>query len=124
MRNWLAVGVGGALGSMARHGVNILVLHWLGRPPAYATAVVNIIGCAAIGAIAGWVVGGGRLTPLTQTFVMVGLLGGFTTFSTFGLDTFTLLHQGKATMALVNVAVQVVIGLAAVAAGFSLMHGR
>src|SRR2546430_12558546 len=79
---WLAVGVGGALGSMARHGINVFFAHVLERPVPYATAAVNLAGSAVIGLLAA-VVATGRLhmSPELRTFVFVGILGGFTTFS-------------------------------------------
>src|SRR6186997_2325054 len=95
---WMAIAVGGALGSMARHGVNVLV-H--GRWPIMrfplATFVVNVVGC-----------------------LIIGVLGGFTTFSTFGLDTVTLARTQSMTPAVWNVIGQVVIGLLAVQAGILL----
>jgi fluoride exporter len=93
---WLAVAVGGALGSMARHWVNLAIAHRWERPVPYATAAVNLIGAAVIGILAG-AVAGERLpmAPHVRTFVFVGLLGGFTTFSSFMLDTFTLAHGSE-----------------------------
>ncbi len=87
---WLAVAVGGALGSMARHAVNIFFAHVLGRAVPYATAAVNLAGSATIGMLAA-LVATGRIHMSTElrTFVFVGILGGFTTFSSFMLDTFT-----------------------------------
>jgi CrcB protein len=85
MYAWIAVAVGGALGSVARHGMNRLVhQEWpLLRFP-LATVTVNIVGCCAIGVLAG-LVATGRLPMRTnwREFVFVGILGGFTTFSTF-----------------------------------------
>jgi CrcB protein len=122
MLTWIAVGAGGALGSIARHGVNRLVLHeWpLLRFPA-ATLIVNLAGCVVIGALAG-LIASQRLTMPThwREFVFVGLLGGFTTFSAFGLDTLTLLRAGETAQALGNVLVQVLGGLAGVYAAFAL----
>ena len=105
---------------MARHGINVLVSRIAGYPVGVATAVVNIVGCAVIGLLAG-AIAGGRLQMSTGTriFVFVGILGGFTTFSTFGLDTLTLAHEGRRTAAATNVAIQVVAGLAAVFAGYA-----
>jgi len=119
MLKWLAIGLGGALGSMARHGVNVAVSRLGGHATPYATLVVNVTGCAVIGVLAG-LVAGGRLTmgPTTRLFVFVGVLGGFTTFSSFGLDTLTLAHEGRHAAAAWNVVLQVVVGLAAVAGGY------
>lgn len=116
---WIAVGLGGALGSMARHGVNRLVhQHWPELRFPLGTVVVNVVGCCVIGVLAGLVVSG-RL-PMRfywREFVFVGIVGGFTTFSTFGLDTIILLRTGSPAQALSNVAVQVVCGLGAVYVG-------
>jgi CrcB protein len=120
--NVVLVGIGGALGSIARHGVGVAIAR---ATPAnvtpYATMTVNLVGCLAIGVLAGLVashrlvIGAG-----TRAFVFVGVLGGFTTFSTFGLDTFTLAHAGRPGAAAANVAVQVAAGLALLAAGYAL----
>lgn len=121
MLKWLAVGLGGALGSMARHGVNVAVTRVSGNPTPYATLLVNVVGCGVIGLLAGLVaVDRVSMTPTTRVFVFAGILGGFTTFSSFGLDTFTLLREGRSTLAFWNVAVQVVVGLAAVALGYAI----
>jgi CrcB protein len=120
--NVVLVGIGGALGSIARHGVGVAIAR---ATPAnvtpYATMTVNLVGCLAIGVLAGLVashrlvIGAG-----TRAFVFVGVLGGFTTFSSFGLDTFTLAHAGRPGAAAANVAVQVAAGLALLAAGYAL----
>ena len=103
---------------MARHGVNILIGRIAHRPLPYATAAVNLAGCAVIGVLAGLIASNRlALSPAARTFVFVGVLGGFTTFSSFGLDTFTLAREGGYAWAL-NVAVQVGLGLLAVAIGF------
>lgn len=118
---WLLVGFGGALGAIARHGAGVLTNRVIGSPMPYATALVNVIGCAVIGALAGGIAGGHiRMTPEARVFVFVGILGGFTTFSSFGLDTLTLFIEGRVSHALVNVAVQVGLGLGAVFVGYTL----
>jgi CrcB protein len=116
---WLVVGVGGALGSVTRHGASVLVTRLAGHPTHYATLVVNVVGCAVIGLLAG-LVATERLAmaPTMRLFVFVGVLGGFTTFSTFGLDTYTLVREGRQAAALWNIALQVVVGLSAVAGGY------
>jgi CrcB protein len=116
---WLAVAAGGAVGSMARHTVNVAFTHLFGRPVPYATAAVNLIGSACIGLLAG-LIATGRLTLSAnmRVFVFVGLLGGFTTFSSFMLDTVALTHAGARTLAMWNVAGQTLLGLAAVYAGY------
>ena len=118
---WLAVAAGGAVGSMARHGVNIFFAHVLERATPYATASVNLIGSAVIGLLAALIATGRlHLSAEMRTFVFVGILGGFTTFSSFMLDTFTLGHGGDHATAFWNVALQTAFGLAAVWSGYRL----
>jgi len=116
---WLAIAAGGALGSVARHGVNVLV-H--GRWPLLrfplATLIVNVLGCLVIGVLAGLVMSD-RITLrfYWREFLFVGILGGFTTFSTFGLDTITLARAHSSSAAVWNVVAQVALGLLAVRLG-------
>jgi CrcB protein len=119
---WLAIAIGGALGSLARHGVNQLVhTRWLTTRFPVATIAVNLIGCFVIGLLAG-LLAAERITLRLhwREFVFVGLLGGFTTFSTFGLDTFLLARTHSVPQAALNVAGQVVAGLVAVWVGYHL----
>jgi CrcB protein len=117
---WLAVGAGGALGAMARHGLNHLVhQRALGAAFPYGIFIVNVAGSFAIGLIAGLLAGNRvELSHAARTFVIVGFLGGFTTFSSFSLDTLALARDGHAGLALLNAAGQVVLSLAAVWAGY------
>ena len=118
---WIAVAVGGALGSLARHWVNVVIAHRLEKAVPYATFTVNIIGCVIIGALAGTIARGRvQMSPLVRTFIFVGVLGGFTTFSSFGLDTFTLAHGGEHAAAFWNVVGQVGLGLGGVYLGYQL----
>ena len=121
---WIAVAAGGAIGSIARHGVNTFVqLKWpLLRFP-LATLTVNVVGCCVIGILAG-LVATGRLPMRTgwREFVFVGVLGGFTTFSTFGLDTVTLIRLGDGQQALLNVLLQLACGIGAVYLGLVLVE--
>ena len=116
---WIAVGVGGALGSLARHAVNIMFGHVLERSVPYATATVNLAGAFVIGLLAALIaVGRVHMSTPMRTFVFVGILGGFTTFSSFMLDTFTLGHGGDQALAFWNVALQIALGLATVWGGY------
>ena len=117
---WIAVAVGGALGSMARHAVNMVLAHRMERS-AWATPVVNIVGCIVIGVLAGRIASGRlHMSPAARTFLFVGVLGGFTTFSSFGLDTFTLAHGGNQPAAAWNVVGQVTLGMGGVWLGYYL----
>ncbi len=118
---WLAVLVGGALGSVARHAVNVAWGQFLDRPVPYATAVVNLIGAGVIGLLAGLVASGRvQMSAPLRGFVFVGILGGFTTFSSYMLDTLTLSYGGEPGLAFTNLAAQTILGLAAVWAGYYL----
>jgi CrcB protein len=118
---WLLVGLGGAAGAVARHGAGVVTNRLIGSPMPYATAFVNVLGCAVIGLLAGGVAGGHvRMSSEARVFVFVGVLGGFTTFSSFGLDTLTLFFEGRVSLALLNVAIQVGLGLGAVFVGYTL----
>jgi CrcB protein len=120
---WMAVAIGGAVGSMARHGVNILFAHVFLRAVPYATAAVNIAGAWIIGMLAALVATGRlHMSAEWRTFVFVGLLGGFTTFSSFMFDTFTIGHGGDHALAFWNVALQMALGLVAVWGGYRLGH--
>ena len=117
---WLAIAVGGAIGSMARHAVNQFVhAQWpLARFPA-ATTVVNLSGCFVIGLLAGLVAADRMALRFSwREFVFVGLLGGYTTFSTFGLETFLLGRTHALGLAVVNMFAQVAGGMLAVAIGY------
>jgi CrcB protein len=117
---WIAVAVGGALGSLARHAVNLAFARVTDATSPYATATVNVLGSAAIGVLAGMIASGKlHMTPPVRAFVFVGILGGFTTFSSFMLDTLTLEHGRQHGLAVSNVLMQTVIGLIAVFAGYA-----
>ena len=118
---WVAVVMGGALGTAARHAVNLAMARAISTPVPWATATVNMIGSLVIGVLAG-ALAAERLSmsPFARTFVFVGILGGFTTFSSFMLDTFTLGHGGEPGLAFWNVALQIALGLAAVWGGYRL----
>ena len=117
---WVLVGAGGALGSIARHGLN-RVVHQATLASTFPLGIflVNVIGSAAIGVLAG-IVASGRTTMSVEvrTFLIVGFLGGFTTFSSFSLDTLTLMRAGHSGQALWNVAGQVGLSLIGVWLGF------
>lgn len=112
MKSVLLVALGGALGSVARFKLSGWVLHqtpnW--RFPA-GTLAVNLIGCFIAGLLAGMAVKQDVFTAETRLFLFTGLLGGFTTFSAFGLETLLLLKRGETGVAVTNVVISVVVGL-------------
>jgi CrcB protein len=92
----------------------------MGNPVPYATAIVNVAGCAAAGLLLG-AIASGRL-PLTldqRALVFAGVLGGFTTFSGVGIDTLALVQEGRGFTAAANVCLQVFVGLAVLAAAYA-----
>jgi CrcB protein len=115
MLNLLLVGLGGALGSMARY----LLSSWAQNASKsldfpYGTLTVNLLGCLAIGGLAQLAEARGIFTPEQRAFVFVGILGGFTTFSSFGNETLNLARASQTWNALANVGANVLFGLAAV----------
>ena len=125
MKAILLVALGGALGSVARYQLSGLVLHhtidW--RFPA-GTFAVNVIGCLAAGVLAGLAEKHDMLSPDTRLLLFTGLLGGFTTFSAFGLETMHLVKRGDLGVAAANVILSVVAGLLALWIGMSAVPAR
>jgi CrcB protein len=116
---WISVILGGAAGCAARHAVNLACARFTGSAMPMATATVNLSGSLVIGALAGLIaIGKLHMPPHVRTFVFVGILGGFTTFSSFMLDTLTLAQSGREGTALANLAVQLAGGVACVWAGY------
>ncbi|HKY22074.1 MAG TPA: fluoride efflux transporter CrcB [Vicinamibacterales bacterium] len=119
---WLLVGVGGALGAMARHGVNALVHQRIvsARFPV-GIFLVNVFGSFVIGLLGG-LLASNRISwgSSARAFAIVGVLGGFTTFSSFSFDTLALAREGFTTHAAWNVVGQVGLSLLAVWLGFAL----
>ncbi|WP_045320697.1 FluC/FEX family fluoride channel [Streptomyces sp. NRRL F-4428] len=115
-----AVAAGGAVGASARYGISLL---WPAEPGAFpwATLWVNASGCALIGVLMVLISEGGRTAPhpLLRPFAGVGVLGGFTTFSTYALDFSRLLDAGEARSALAYAGLTVAVALGAVWAAAS-----
>ena len=118
------VALGGAVGSMLRFGLNRRLTVMLGEALPWGTILINIGGSFAIGMFAAFFESNTRSTiPLEiRQFVLVGLCGGFTTFSSFSLQTLVLLNAGEAGRALLNVALSLVLCLVAVMLGYMLPH--
>ena len=89
----LAIASGGALGAVGRHYAATAVMRWAGGSFPMGTLCVNVLGSAAMGLIAGLLIGSLEAGPALRGFLTVGLLGGFTTFSTFSLETLLLLER-------------------------------
>jgi CrcB protein len=114
MLKLLLVGAGSFLGGIARYALSGLVQRWAGAGFPWGTLAVNVTGCFAIGAVLHLVEDRAMLGPDARVFLVVGILGGFTTFSAFGWETFELLRANQPGLALINAAGSVTAGLAAV----------
>ena len=115
---WIAVG--GATGALLRYAVGGWGQSLTRGEFPLGTLVVNVLGCFAIGVCAAVLVGPVLVREEFRFAVMIGLLGAFTTFSTFGLETYALASDGQRLLALLNVALSNVVGLVAVWIGFKL----
>jgi CrcB protein len=119
MTNYLLVAAGSAVGGMARYGLSGLAGRWFGETFPWGTMLVNVSGSLIIGLIATLVAPDGRLLvgPEARVFLMIGLLGGFTTFSSFSLETLNLVRDGEWLWASANVVLSMLLCLVAVWAG-------
>ena len=120
--SYLLVGIGSAVGGMARHWTTGLVASRWGNAFPWGTLAVNVAGSLLIGILAAGLVPGGRwvLPFAARELLIVGVLGGYTTFSAFSLQTFLLLEQGHWLRAGGNVVLSVLLCLAAVSLGYFL----
>lgn len=121
MMNLLVVGLGGFVGSILRYLMGLLVMQVSkqGALP-WGTVIVNVLGCLLIGLLGRWFDNADQVPFQLRLFLMVGLLGGFTTFSAFGYETLVLLRDRHLALALTNVLAQLTLGLAAVWAGYQI----
>jgi len=120
--NLLLIAIGGALGSVARYLFSSAVLRATGSLFPVGTFAVNAVGCFVFGIIAGAAEQRVALPPEVRAFVLIGILGGFTTFSSYSFESFTLIRDGQFLWAAINLAGQVVIGVVGVAVGFAIMR--
>ena len=118
MKQLLLVGVGGFIGSIARYGVSKLNLyiHFLSIP--IGTLTVNIVGSFIIGIITGIAAKGEFISVNMRLFLMVGICGGFTTFSSFSNENLTLLQNGQILSSLLYTGLSIFFGFSAVYLGF------
>lgn len=116
----LMVGLGGAGGSILRYLASGYVQQLFDSATfPYGTLVVNVLGCLLIGFLSELAEAHGMFTAETRALLLIGMLGGFTTFSTFGNESMNLLRDGEGTLALMNIGASIMLGLAAVWVGRS-----
>ena len=115
LKSVFSVGFGGALGAVSRYGVDYAMTQWKGRNFPYGTMTVNLLGCFLIGYLAT------RLEQHPSAYfklaVLTGFLGSFTTYSTFGLDTFKLIRGDQGVLGITYVGIHLLVGLGAVVLG-------
>ena len=120
--NYLLVFFGGGLGASLRHAVNMACAKGLGTAFPYGTFIINISGSTVMGLIAGYLAFKGEATQHWRLFLMTGILGGYTTFSAFSLDTALLYGRGEVSLAALYVLGSVGVSIAGLFAGLALMR--
>lgn len=123
MRTILIVGAGGFIGAVLRYVavLSVGVFRTRHNIP-LGTLLVNVVGCLLIGIMAAVAENSNLLSPETRNFLIVGVLGAFTTFSTFGYESVSLLKNGSSLSFTLNIGLQIVLGFTAVAAGMYLVR--
>lgn len=117
--NYFSVALGGAIGSVLRYWVVSLAgRSWGYTDFPWGTLIVNIVGCFLISFIGGWAIDKMDLHHPARLFFITGILGGFTTFSAFGYETFYYLKTSQFFCAIANVCANVILGIGAVVLGY------
>jgi CrcB protein len=119
---YLIVFFGGGLGAALRHGVNLVAVRALGTGFPYGTLTVNVVGSIIMGLLAAWFAFKSGAPQQWRLFLTTGVLGGFTTFSTFSLDTALLYERDAYFLAALYVLVSVAASLAGLFAGMALVR--
>ena len=122
--NILLIAIGGAIGSVCRYLLSSAVLRASHTLFPAGTFVVNVIGCLAFGAIAGATQERVSISPEARALLLAGVLGGFTTFSSYMNESFVLVREGQFLWAGLNLGGQVIAGFAAFSAAFSIASLR
>ncbi len=117
----ILIAIGGALGSVCRYGLSTAVQRFASPFFPFGTFAVNVAGCLLFGIIMGAARERFVLGPSARAFLLIGILGGFTTFSTFTYETFALLQDGELLRGFANAAGQLICGLAALWAGYAMV---
>jgi CrcB protein len=120
MQRLIFIGLAGFAGTLMRYWLSEWTARRFGETFPTGTLVVNLIGCFLVGLFFSLMFDRYLVSPTVRTVILIGLLGGFTTFSSFGLQTFTLLRDGEMGLALFNIAISNVGGLLMVWVGYSL----
>ncbi|MGB5261240.1 MAG: fluoride efflux transporter CrcB [Gammaproteobacteria bacterium] len=117
MTKLLAIAAGGAIGALLRYWTSVAVHARLGTGFPYGTLAVNVIGSLLMGFLYIWLIDRMAVGPAMRAFLFIGVLGAFTTFSTFSMETVNLLESGQAGRAMLNVVISVLVCISAAAVG-------
>ncbi len=109
MNQLLAIAAGGALGSVARYGMSVSIYAMLGRTFPYGTLAVNVLGCLLMGFLTVLFLERLSVDGIWRAAILIGVLGGFTTFSSFSIETFNLIESGELVKAGLNMALSLVL---------------
>jgi CrcB protein len=109
MSQVIAIAIGGAFGSVLRYGLSTWVHTLVGRSFPYGTLAVNVLGCLAMGILFVLLVERMGESAVWRAGLLIGVLGGFTTFSTFSIETFNLIEQGAMAKAAGNMAASLIL---------------
>jgi len=118
MQKTMFIALGGLVGTLFRYWLSGVVARQYGETFPWGTMVVNLVGCFLAGVVFYITEERFLLSPTLRTVLLIGFLGGFTTFSSYGLQTFTLLRDGEFGLATLNVAASNVLGLFMVWTGY------
>jgi CrcB protein len=119
---YLLVFIGGGVGSMLRHGVNVICARLFGTGFPFGTFTVNITGSIVMGLLAGYFAFKGEATQAWRLFFMTGILGGYTTFSAFSLDSALLFERGQLGLTALYIVASVVLSIGGLFAGLALVR--
>lgn len=119
---YLIVFLGGGIGAAIRHGINIGIARMLGTGFPYATLLINVTGSLIMGLAAAYFAFKGDASQHWRLFLTTGILGGYTTFSTFSLDVALLYERGEVGLAALYVLLSVVVSIAGLFAGLALVR--
>jgi len=122
MRAYLLVFVGGGIGAALRHGVNVTLARWLGMHFPFHTLFENVSGSIVMGLLAGYFITAGGTPQSIRLLLTTGILGGYTTFSAFSLDTVLLIERDQYGLALIYVAASVLAAIGGVALGIQVIR--
>ncbi len=120
MQRWILIGLAGFAGTLLRYGLSGWIARRFGETFPLGTLIVNLVGCFLAGLLFYLMFDRYLVNQTIRIVLIIGLLGGFTTFSSFGLQTFTLLRDGEMGLALLNIAASNLGGLLMVWVGYSL----